>query len=491
MKSIRSCSGLIIRKVWCDNLFSLFRAHPISFLLVIALSLNLLLPFHSDAYFFSLLVGDEIWKSGEFIYENRFTQFGYGRPWGSASPLYDLSLFTLEEKFGMIGLGLFQLIMFMFASFLSLQLLLSPSDSLEKSNKRAPFITLVTLMMLGGVLYGSSLHSGLFFYTAVVLSLLILRKEKSSYLKKAIYFLALSVLIFFDVRAVISPALAVLITCITSSKISRKNFQIALLFQLLFLASSLIIMPIRSALFSILTTVLSYLHLSDVLFFQSLSFNHLSENAIYSFNGGFLLLLMVLGGIKYRSESRKFSFGVLLVLSLWCAFTFVSTISRDLLLLLLAYYLSRPIPEKISDVEEHKLENKESPILRIEKTIDILAQGFNKLSLAGRVFVVLSFSFVQASHFLRAPVSDILMPVRVVDVAIENKRCPKYNDAKVGGYLAYRYLPLNHSFAYERIRCLPLLSEHTLSSLSKRELVEYRVLNRSLKDPESTRITFY
>lgn len=480
-----------LKKLWCNNLFSLFRAHPISFLLVVALSLNLLLPFHSDAYFFSLLVGDEIWKSGEFLYENQFTQFGYGRPWASVSPLYDLSLFTLEEKFGMIGLGLFQILMFVIASFLSLYLLLSPSDPLEKSNKRAPFITLVTLMMLGGVLYGSSLQSGLFFYVAVVISLLILKYEKSSYLKKTFYFIALSALIFFDVRAVISPTVAVLITCITFSRISRKDFQIALFFQLLFILSSIIIMPIRSALFSFLTTILSYLHLSDVLFLQSLSLNHLSDNTIYSFNGGFLLLLMVLGGIKYRSESRKFSFRVLLVLSLWFALAYVSTISRDLLLLLFAFYLSRPNAEKIVDGLGEKSEENESPIERIEKTIDILAQGFNRLSLAGRVFVVLSFSFVQASHFLRAPVSDMLMPVSAVDDAIENKRCPQYNDANVGGYLAYRYLPLGHSFSHERIRCLPLLSEHTLSSLSKRELVEYRVMNRSLKDPNSTRIIFY
>src|SRR5690606_33749255 len=117
---------------------------------------------------------------------------------------------------------------FMIIAFLCLRLLLSISDPIERSNKRAPFVTLVTLMMLGGVLYGSSLHSGLFFSVAVLLSLLILKKDDISYLKSAMYLLVLGILVFFDIRAVISPALAVFIARISSSKVSKKNFQIVL-----------------------------------------------------------------------------------------------------------------------------------------------------------------------------------------------------------------------------------------------------------------------
>ncbi len=430
-------------------------------LIVFALSLNLLIPVYSQAYFFSLAVGEAVHKGGGFLEQNIFTGYGLGKTWASSSPAYDLLVFLLERAYGEMGPALLQIILFLLLPsmgfLVALRVSSAGSDSKENFSSRVPVITMWTLIFTGTVLYGVTLDSRLFFLMALFYTVLILYSSSHSSLPaRACGAVLLGVMLAFDVRIVLLPFCALGVHYLGRHKNIRSLFYYALFLQLFLLLLTGSISFLRNGFISFIHGLKAEFLLIKMLHPDMFSFRLATEHSALGYSMAFFVLLLLLFAIRLFEEKRPPKVVPAFLLLIALSGSIVSPVLRSVVALGFLCFLSRGY------VESEKI-TKSSKIYKIEETLKKMASGFSKLSYSGRIFLVLAFSFVQLAGFLKYPVTELLMPAREVDTALNEGRCPDdLNLLKSGGYLVYR---LQH-----QSECRPSFSVFTLGSLSDEEI---------------------
>jgi hypothetical protein len=442
-------------------------------LVVLALSLNLLLPLYKESYFFSLLVGEKVYGSGVFLQTNLFTDYGYGSFWASTSPLYDVFLFLLESHFGELGPGLLQVCLHgMFAMQAFLLLILASSEKEDKKNrkKRIHFVTMTSLLCVGSILYGLSLDPVLFFLVSLLLFLiLVLRYENSerSFRNQLIAASSLIPFVFFDIRVMFIPLFSGLILFLSDLLFDKKRFQ-KIVYSQFFLVVTILVLPVlREGAFSWFQGLFVEFSLSRSVYPELYSFSHFILGYAVSFSMAFFCLLLIVSGIKVYNEIRKPKLFPLLLLFLVLILSVLFPFVRYVFTIALSVFLSRKIYVNKNHSESPGLGSPpENGIQRIEEMILRLGEGLGALSYSGRVFLVLAFSFVQVVSHLKYPVSELLLPAQKIDQALDQGVCPEIKTLRGGAYLAYRVQYFDS--------CRAEVSLFTLSSLSSDEIKKVR-----------------
>ncbi|HMO18795.1 MAG TPA: hypothetical protein PKA63_11345 [Oligoflexia bacterium] len=462
-----------------------FRVLLLPVLLALSFALNILLPINSADYYFSILAGEKLYSHGfgAFIrgdlLENTFSNLG-SLPWFSSSALFDLSIFYLESRFGYIGPASFQLLLwsgFALLAVVTFYVLSFDSSIKEKDSiSRIPFITFISILFLGGALYGSDIKPChlVLFALLVFLTIFWLAFISGRFYLRAVALILLIPLSLFDYRITFVPVLSLIFLYKSGAKTKirqeecRKNCQLLLIFQALLLTLSLLVPPLREGILSGTRNFICFMDLLEI--FHPYLFRpgeQLLRSGI-SFNSGFIMLLIALYVIRNYRMRLSCLVGILLI-----GLSFLASAIFPFYRFLFALYLS------VFLILSHCREIDNSAgsfrkIHRIEEMFCILSFNLARLSFSGRVFFLVAFVFVQFSNYIKVPVTDFMMPVREVTLAIERNECLSGTELRVSGYLAYRY-------AYGGSSCRPDILFQTLSSLTNDEVLKVKQMNYFFK----------
>lgn len=434
-------------------------------LLLGALVGNILLPIHSQYYFFTLSVGQLLVEGKNTVSQNMFTQLGYKNLWASISPFFDALVYLLEKNLGDLGPALFQCFLFFAFAVLVfvLAITVSSKSTLGEKHKneggvRVSYLSMICMLVVGAALYGVGLHSIVFFALALLLfsyGMVWGYEEKSFVLYALLGFVV--ILLPFDIRILFVPFFFSLIAFFSNIKINNLKFLFSSSLVLFF--TVLAIPFLRDALFSYFEALYNEMQLAGVLYYGILKLDFSTLGSYAGFSFGFYFLVHVLFLVRSSGEGKA-GIARSFFIFFFSLFAFIVSPALKMVSLFICLIgLSKP-----HTLNMHRTE--QSVILKIEETIFRMAGLFSKLSYSGRVFVVSAYIFVQIVSFFKYPVTDLLMPAREVDSAILQDRCPKELDPyRYGGYLVYRF--------QHKKECLPEISLFTLGAL---ELVEINLI---------------
>lgn len=451
-------------------------------LLIWAFALNLLIPIHSQSYFFSLAVGQTHISQGWFLDKNIFTELGLNSAWASVSPLYDVVIFLLEKYFGDQGPAFLNIFIFLLLSyfvFLSSRLvsILSVNDltndvsenslELEKNinyiDSRLGSLCMWAMLATGSMLFGSGLDPRLFFFVGVTYLIVIgLKINEQSKLKKIVFLIPFFLFLLFDLRIILSPIIAIIVLYIGRVILNKAQIFFYFYLQILLILIGMLVPFIRDGFFTYIRSLFVEVTLLQQLYPElrtiRLVFESSYEGYFFpSFSLGFFILLLALYFLRFLDEKRApFFFSLFLFFILLLGSCISSTI-RGLVALGFMLNLSISLSSRLSM----------GRIFKIEEVFLIISRGFSRLSFTGRVFVLFAYSLVQIMGFIKYPVTDLLMPARAVDEALNSGKCPKLSPLSSGGYLVYRFQHTSKCKPYFTIFTLGALNQNEISALIK------------------------